>query len=140
MGLDIDKILQAPMKEIEQKELERFQEIGILSKNLQFWEVERPVRSYLIEKRKYEEQVFFVFRGFNLNLKSDSANHINLKKYLQSDEFNIVLSGCNTANDLETIEYLNGIKRRVIIVNSRLPNISSCKFENEVFLYNITKK
>ena len=138
MGLDIDKILQAPMNEIERKELERFQELGILSKNLQFWDVARPARSYLIEKRKYEEQVFFVFRGFNLNLKSDSANHINLEKYLQSDEFNIVLSGCNTANDLETIEYLNGIKRRVIIVNSNLPNISSCKFKNEVFLRDIS--
>lgn len=138
MGLEIDKILQAPMKEIEQKEFERFQELGILSKNLQFWDVARPARSYLIEKRKYEEQVFFVFRGFNLNLKSDSANHINLEKYLQSDEFNIVLSGCNTANDLETIEYLNGIKRRVIIVNSNLPNISSCKFKNEVFLRDIS--
>ena len=138
MGLDIDKILDAPMKEIEQKELERFQEIGILSKNLQFWEVARSVRSYWIEKRKYEEQVFFVFGGFNLNLKSVSANHINLEKYLQSDEFNIVLSECNTANDLETIEYLNGIKRRVIIVNSNLPNISSCEFENEVFLRDIS--
>ena len=138
MGLDIDKILDAPMKEIEQKELERFQEIGILNKNLQFWEVARSVRSYWIEKRKYEEQVFFVFGGFNLNLKSVSANHINLEKYLQSDEFNIVLSECNTANDLETIEYLNGIKRRVIIVNSNLPNISSCEFENEVFLRDIS--
>ena len=58
MGLDIDKILQAPMKEIEQKEFERFQELGILSENLQFLEVARSVRSYLIEKRKYEEQVF----------------------------------------------------------------------------------
>ncbi len=137
MGLDIDKILEAPMKEIEQKEFERFQELGILSENLQFLEVARSVRSYLIEKRKYEEQVFFVFRDFNLNLKSDSANHINLEKYLQSDEFNIVLSGCNTANELETIEYLNGIKRRVIIANSNLPKISSCEFENEVFLRNI---
>lgn len=42
MGLDIDKILQAPMNEIERKELERFQELGILSKNLQFWDVARP--------------------------------------------------------------------------------------------------
>ena len=138
MSLDIDKILKAPMKEIEQKDLERFQELGILSKNLRFWEVAKPVKSYWIEKRKYEEQVFFVFGGFNLNLKSDSANHINLEKYLQSDEFNIVLSECNTANDLETIEYLNGIKRRVIISNSKLPNISSCEFENEVFLRNIS--
>lgn len=138
MSLDIDKILKAPMEEIEQKDLERFQELGILSKNLQFWEVAKLARSYWIEKRKYEEQVFFVFGGFNLNLKSDFANHINLEKYLQSYEFNIVLSECNTANDLETIEYLNGIKRRVIISNSKLPNISSCEFKNEVFLRDIS--
>jgi hypothetical protein len=34
MGLDIDKILQEPREEIEQKELERFQEIGILNGNI----------------------------------------------------------------------------------------------------------
>ena len=34
MGLDIDKILQAPRKEIEQKDLERFQELGILNGNM----------------------------------------------------------------------------------------------------------
>ncbi len=58
MGLDIDKILQVPMEEIEQKEFERFQEIGILSKNLQFWETARTMEPYWIEKCKYEEQVF----------------------------------------------------------------------------------
>ena len=60
MGLDIDKILQAPIEKIEQKELERFQEIGILSKNLQFWETARTVEPYWIEKCKYEEQIFFI--------------------------------------------------------------------------------
>lgn len=34
MGLDIDKILEVPREEIEQKDLERFQELGILSKNI----------------------------------------------------------------------------------------------------------
>ena len=37
-----------------------------------------------------------------------------------------------------SIEYLNKIKRKVIIVNSNLPNIGSCKFENEVFLRDIS--
>lgn len=37
MGLYIDKILQAPMEEIEQKELERFQELGILSSKIDIW-------------------------------------------------------------------------------------------------------
>lgn len=35
-----------------------------------------------------------------------------------------------------SIEYLNKIKRKVIIVNSNFPNISSYEFENEVFLRN----
>lgn len=34
MSLDIDKILKAPMEEIEQKDLKRFQELGILSGNI----------------------------------------------------------------------------------------------------------
>ena len=82
---------------------------------------------------------FFFFKGFYLDQNSDSINHVNLEKYLQSDEFNIVLLFCDIVNNPKPIEDLNGIKRKVIIVNSRLPNISSCKFENEVFLYNITK-
>ena len=49
MGLDIDKILQAPMKEIERKELERLQEIGILSKSLQFWETAKTGEPYWIK-------------------------------------------------------------------------------------------
>ncbi|WP_148821473.1 pentapeptide repeat-containing protein [Campylobacter concisus] len=82
---------------------------------------------------------FFFFKGFYLDQNSDSINHVNLEKYLQSDEFNIVLLFCDIVNNPKPIEDLNGIKRKVIIVNSRFPNISSCKFENEVFLYNITK-
>lgn len=82
---------------------------------------------------------FFFFKGFYLDQNSDSINHVNLEKYLQSNEFNIVLLLCDIVNNPKPIEDLNGIKRKVIIVNSRLPNISSCKFENEVFLHNITK-
>lgn len=138
MGLDIDKILEAPIEEIEQKDLERFQELGMLSGNIDAsYASGRNREGCFIKKCTYNEQIFFIFKGFYLNLKSDFINHINLEKYLQSDEFNIVLFGCDTANDLKTIKSLNGIKRRVIIANSSLSNIISCKFENEVFLRNI---
>ena len=138
MGLDIDKILKAPMEEIEQNDLDRFQELGILSGNIDAsYASGRNREDCFIKKYTYNEQIFFIFKGFYLNLKSDFINHINLEKYLQSDEFNIVLFGCDTAKDLKTIKSLNGIKRRVIIANSSLSNIISCKFENEVFLRNI---
>ena len=138
MGLDIDKILEAPMEEIEQKDLERFQELGILSGNIDaLYASGQNSEGCFIKKCTYNEQIFFIFKGFYLNLKSDFINHINLEKYLQSDEFNIVLFGCDTAKDLKTIKSLNGIKRRAIIANSNLSNIISCKFENEVFLRNI---
>ena len=140
MGLDIDKILQAPRKEIEQKDLERFQELGILNGNIDALYASGQNSEYcLIEKCTQYGQVFFVFKGFYLDQNSDSINHVNLEKYLQSDEFNIVLLLCDIVNNPKPIEGLNVIKRKVIIVNSRLPNISSCKFENEVFLHNITK-
>lgn len=138
MGLDIDKILDAPKEVIKQKELERFQELGILSGNIDaLYASGRNHEDCFIKKCMYNEQIFFIFKGFYLNLKSDFINHINLEKYLQSDEFNIVLFGCDTAKDLKTIKSLNRIKRRAIIANSNLSNIISCKFENEVFLRNI---
>ena len=34
MGLDIDKILQAPREEIEQNDLKRLKEFGIISENI----------------------------------------------------------------------------------------------------------
>ena len=140
MTLDIDKILEAPREEIEQKDLERFQELGILSSKIDNqYVLGKNDAGCSVYKCKYEEQVFVFFMGFYLDQKSDLNNHINLEKYLQSDEFNIVLLLCDTVNNPKAIEDLNGIKRKVIIVNSRLPNISSCKFENEVFLHNITK-
>ncbi|MBE9818005.1 pentapeptide repeat-containing protein [Campylobacter concisus] len=140
MGLDIDKILQEPREEIEQKELERFQEIGILNGNIDALHASgQNSEDCLIEKCTQYGQVFFFFKGFYLDQNSDSINHVNLEKYLQSDEFNIVLLLCDIVNNPKPIEDLNRIKRKVIIVNSRLPNISSCKFENEVFLHNITK-
>lgn len=140
MGLDIDKILEALREEIKQKDLERFQELGILNGNMDaLYASGQNSEDCLIEKCTQDGQVFFVFKGFYLDQNSDSINHVNLEKYLQSDEFNIVLLLCDTVNNLKAIEDLNGIKRKVIIVNSRLPNISSCKFENEVFLHNITK-
>ena len=140
MTLDIDKILETLREEIEQKDLERFQELGILNGNIDALYVSgQDSEDCLIEKCKQDGQVFFVFKGFYLDQNSDSFNHVNLEKYLQSDEFNIVLLSCDTVNNPKAIEDLNEIKRKVIIVNSRLPNISSCKFENEVFLHNITK-
>ena len=140
MTLDIDKILETLREEIEQKDLERFQELGILNGNIDALYVSgQNSEDCLIEKCKQDGQVFFVFKGFYLDQNSDSFNHVNLEKYLQSDEFNIVLLSCDTVNNPKAIEDLNEIKRKVIIVNSRLPNISSCKFENEVFLHNITK-
>lgn len=140
MTLDIDKILEAPREEIEQKDLERFQELGILSSKIDNqYVLGKNDAGCSVYKCKYEEQVFVFFMGFYLDQKSDLNNHINLEKYLQSDEFNIVLLLCDTVNNPKAIEDFNGIKRKVIIVNSRLPNISSCKFENEVFLHNITK-
>jgi hypothetical protein len=137
MGLDIDKILQAPMEEIEQKELERFQELGILSKNLQFWETARTEEPYWIEKCKYEEQVFFIFNYFFFDSDLSPKNNINLEKYLQSDEPNIILQNCHIGNQKD-IKNLNKIKQAVIVTDSKFPNISSCEFENEVFLRDIS--
>ncbi len=138
MVLDINKILDAPKEEIKQKELERLKELGILSNKIDNqYVLAKNDAGCSVYKRKYKEQVFFFFMGFYLDQKSDRNNHINLEKYLQSDEFNIVLLMCDTVNDLKTIKSLNEIKRKVIIVNSSLPNISSCKFKNEVFLQDI---
>ncbi|WP_295144352.1 pentapeptide repeat-containing protein, partial [uncultured Campylobacter sp.] len=134
--MDLDKILKAPIEEIEQKDLERFQELGILSKNLQFWEVAKPVRSYWIEKCKYEEQVFFIFYYFFFDSDLKPENNINLEKYLQSDEPNIILQNCHIGNQKD-IKNLNKIKQAIIVTDSKFPNISSCEFENEVFLRNI---
>ena len=137
MGLEIDKILKAPMKEIEQKELERLQELGILSKNLQFWETARTEEPYWIEKCKYEEQVFFIFNYFFFDSDLSPKNNINLEKYLQSDEPNIILQNCHIGNQKD-IKNLNKIKQAVIVTDSKFPNISSCEFENEVFLRDIS--
>ena len=136
--MDLDKILEAPIEEIEQKDLDRFHELGILSGNIDAsYASGRNSEDCFIKKCTYNEQIFFIFKGFYLNLKSDFINHINLEKYLQSNEFNIVLYKCDIMDNSISIEYLNKIKRKVIIVNSSLPNISSCKFENEVFLHDI---
>ena len=137
MGLDIDKILEAPIEEIEQKDLERFQELGILSKNLQFWETARTVEPYWIEKCKYEEQVFFIFNYFFFDSDLSPKNNINLEKYLQSDEPNIILQNCHIGNQKD-IKNLNKIRQTIIVTGSKFPNISSCEFENEVFLRDIS--
>ena len=138
MVLDINKILEAP-EAIGQNDLDRFQELGILSSKIDIWyALGDNDAGCSVKKCKQDRQVFFVFKGFYLDQKSDFINHINLEKYLQSDEFNIVLYKCDIMDNSISIEYLNKIKRKVIIVNSNLPNISSCEFENEVFLRNIS--
>ena len=138
MGLDIDKILKAS-EAIGQNDLDRFQELGILSSKIDIrYALGDNDAGCSVKKCKQDRQVFFVFKGFYLDQKSDFINHINLEKYLQSDEFNIVLYKCDIMDNSISIEYLNKIKRKVIIVNSNLPNISSCEFENEVFLRNIS--
>ena len=136
MVLDINKILEAP-EAIGQNDLDRFQEIGILSKNLQFWETARTVEPYWIEKCKYEEQVFFIFNYFFFDSDLSPKNNINLEKYLQSDEPNIILQNCHIGNQKD-IKNLNKIKQAIIVTDSKFPNISSCEFENEVFLRNIS--
>ena len=138
MSLHIDKILEKPREEIGQKDFERFQELGIISNNLKHWEASgQTIGDCSINKCKYDEEIFFVFSNFVFNSKLELKNHINLEKYLQSDELNLILYNCYYIEDQEAIKYLERLKRKVIIVRSKLPNISSCKFENEVFLRNI---
>lgn len=139
MVLDINKILEAQKEEIEQKELERFQELGILSKNICLSDTpEQPGKHYWIEKCKHEGQVFFIFNYFVFDSELKDKNSINLEKYLQSNESNLILRNCQRVKNQETIKNLNKIKQAIIVVDSEIPNISSCEFENEVFLRNIS--
>ena len=67
MNLDIDKILKAPMEEIEQKDLERFQELGILSENIYLSDTPKQSgKYYWIQKCKHEGQVFLFLIIFSL--------------------------------------------------------------------------
>ena len=79
-----------------------------------------------------------MFNYFFFSTSLIQKNHINLEKYLQSDEPNIILQNCNVENQKD-IKGSNKIKQVVIVSNSEFPNISSCEFENEVSLHNITK-
>ena len=138
MGLDIDKILKAPKEVIEQKDLERFQELGILSENIYLFDtLEQPGKHHWIKKCEYDGQSFFIFNYFFFSSDINSKNHINLEKYLQSDEPHIILQNCNIENQKD-IKGLNKIKQAIIVTGSEFPNISSCEFENKVFLRNIS--
>ena len=138
MGLYIDKILQAPMEEIEQKELERFQELGILSSKIDIWYALGDNNAGCsVKKCKQDRQVFFVFNYFFFSSDLSIKNHIDLERYLQSDEPNIILQNCRIGNQKD-IKNLNKIKQAIIVTDSKFPNISSCEFENEVFLRNIS--
>ena len=65
MGLDIDKILQAPREEIEQKDLKRFQELGILNGNIDaFYASWQNSEDCLIEKCTQYGQVFSFLKVF----------------------------------------------------------------------------
>ena len=135
MGLDIDKILQAPMKEIEQKDLERFQELGILSENIYLFDtLEQPGKHHWIKKCEYDGQSFFIFNYFFFSSDINSKNHINLEKYLQSDEPNLILHNCHCTENQKTINGLNKIKQAIIATSSEFPNISSCEFTKEVYV------
>ena len=138
MGLYIDKILQAPMEEIEQKELERFQELGILSSKIDIWyALGDNDAGCSVKKCKQDRQVFFVFNYFFFSSDLSIKNNIDLERYLQSDEPNIILQNCRIGNQKD-IKNLNKIKQAIIVTDSQFPNISSCEFENEVFLRNIS--
>lgn len=137
MVLDINKILEAP-EAIGQNDLDRFQELGILSENIYLFDtLEQPGKHHWIKKCEYDGQSFFIFNYFFFSSDINSKNHINLEKYLQSDEPNIILQNCNIENQKD-IKGLNKIKQAIIVTGSEFPNISSCEFENEVFLRNIT--
>ena len=139
MTLDIDKIFEAPGDKIEQSDLKRLQELGILGENIHLFDTfEQPGKSYWIKKYKCNSQTFFMFNYFFFSTSLIQKNHINLEKYLQSDEPNIILQNCNVENQKD-IKGSNKIKQVVIVSNSEFPNISSCEFENEVSLHNITK-
>ena len=137
MVLDINKILEAP-EAIGQNDLDRFQELGILSENIYLFDtLEQPGKYHWIKKCEYDGQSFFIFNYFFFSSDINSKNHINLEKYLQSDEPNIILQNCNIGSQKD-IKGLNKIKQAIIVADSKFPNISSCEFENEVFLRNIT--
>ena len=137
MFLDIDKILKAS-EAIGQNDLDRFQELGILSENIYLSDTpKQPGKYYWIQKCKHEGQVFFIFNYFFFSSDLSLKNHIDLEKYLQSDEPNIILQNCHIGNQKD-IKNLNKIKQAIIVTGSEFPNINSCEFENEVFLRNIS--
>lgn len=68
MVLDIDKILDALKEEIEQKELERLKELGILNSKIDNQcALVKNDAGCSVYKRKYTEQVFVFFMGFYLD-------------------------------------------------------------------------
>lgn len=133
MVLDINKILEAP-EAIGQNDLDRFQELGILSENIYLFDtLEQPGKHHWIKKCEYDGQSFFIFNYFFFSSDINSKNHINLEKYLQSDEPNIILQNCNIENQKD-IKGLNKIKQAIIVTGSEFPNISSCEFAKEVYV------
>ena len=135
MNLDIDKILDAPKEEIEQNDLKRLKELGILSENIYLFDtLEQPGKHHWIKKCEYDGQSFFIFNYFFFSSDINSKNHINLEKYLQSDEPNLILHNCHCTENQKTIKGLNKIKQAIIATNSDFPNISSCEFTKEIYV------
>ena len=134
MVLDIDKILDAPKEKIEQNDLERLKGLGILNKNIYLFDtLEQLEKHYWVKKCEYDGQPFFIFNYFSFSSDPNLKNHIDLKKYLQSDEPNIILQNCKIENQKD-IKDLNKIKQAIIATNSEFPNISSCEFLKEVYV------
>jgi len=65
MGLDIDKILEALIEKIEQKDIKRLKELGIISENIYLSDTpQQPGKHYWIKKCEYDGQSFFIFNDF----------------------------------------------------------------------------
>ena len=76
MVLDINKILEAP-EAIGQNDLDRFQELGILSENIYLFDtLEQPGKHHWIKKCEYDGQSFFIFNYFFFSSDINSKNHI----------------------------------------------------------------
>ncbi|PSM51529.1 pentapeptide domain-containing membrane protein [Campylobacter blaseri] len=132
MDLDINAILKI-QENIEQTELEKIKKLGIVSS---IAESNDSLKLYSIKKSKYNNQTFFILNGFVFDSKLKSENSMDLEKYLQNDELNIILNQCFYEKNQTTIKNLKELKRKIIICNCKLPDISSCEFENELITCN----
>jgi len=88
MTLDIDKIFEAPGDKIEQSDLKRLQELGILGENIHLFDTfEQPGKSYWIKKYKCNSQTFFMFNYFFFSTILLNLSHSFLTKYHKRSRF-----------------------------------------------------